>query len=259
MGGASAIVLKAILSVFVYRSAAAVESYPAIIRTDRKRNSYLHRPGGIRLVAMSALVISIVAPCSAEVYSPEVSAVLQQVREFYIHGDRNGAAAAIRDGVARYPQSAQLHFMLGNVLMREHSWSPAIPQYQKAAQLRPFHADTYLNLGYAYYHTGRKREAVQAWQVASRQSPAAAMIHATLAVGLFEIGSKPEALDELGRAWRLDPQSTWRVDVVKDLRWDSKMRADADRLMADAARVASPGKDSRKLTGPRRGNEKPNV
>jgi Flp pilus assembly protein TadD len=192
----------------------------------------------IRLVAM-LLVVAIVAPCSAEVYSPEVSAVLQRVRGFYIHGDRDGAAAAIRDGVARYPNSGQLHFMLGNVLMRAHSWSSAIPQYQKAAQLRAFHPDTYLNLGYAFYHAGRTREAVEAWRVASRQSPNDAMIHATLAIGLLEIGSRHDALDELASAWRLDRRSAWRSAAVTDFRWDNRMRTDADKLMAEAARGAA--------------------
>jgi Flp pilus assembly protein TadD len=191
----------------------------------------------VRLVAMLALVVGIVAPCSAEVYSPEVSAVLQRVREFYVHGDRNGAAAAIRDGVARYPESAQLHFMLGNVLMRAHSWSLAIPQYQKAAQLRPFHPDTYLNLGYAFYHSGRTHEAVDAWRTASRQSPNDAFIHATVAIGLLEIGSRRDAVDELASAWRLDRRSAWRTAAVSDFRWDNRMRADADKLMAEAARV----------------------
>jgi tetratricopeptide (TPR) repeat protein len=54
--------------------------------------------------------------------------------------------------------------MLGNALMRSHYWLAAIPEYQASANLRPQHPDTYLNLGYALYHSGMTSQAVGAWR-----------------------------------------------------------------------------------------------
>ena len=52
-------------------------------------------------------------------------------------------------------------------------------------------------------------------------------------------GFAHDALDELASAWRLDRRSAWRSAAVTDFRWDNRMRTDADKLMAEAARGAA--------------------
>jgi Flp pilus assembly protein TadD len=164
--------------------------------------------------------------------------IARQAAQLYAEHDLARAIEVLRQGVRDHPGSAQLHFMLGNALMRSQNWSAAVPEYQKSAKLRPDHPDTYLNLGFAYYHDGKTRQAVEAWRTASSQSPNDAMIHATLGAGFLKIGDRADALSEVASAQRLDPTGNWCKIVAMDFRWNEEMRADAYKLRADEMRPA---------------------
>jgi len=177
------------------------------------------------------LVVALAATGFASTATTERS-MEQQAGHLYANHDLAGATEVLRRGVREHPDSAQLHFMLGNALMRSSDWRAAIAEYQNSARLNSNHPDTYLNLGYAYYHISEPRQAVQAWETAARQSPNDALIHATLAIGLLKAGAREEAIGEIARARRLDPGAFWRKTAEVDFRWDQRMRADADQLLS---------------------------
>ena len=204
---------------------------------------------GVLLLTL-AFAGAAVTPCYAQNYSPEESAVMRHAGDLYAHHDLNGAIEALRKGVARYPDSAQLHFMLGNALMRGHAWRAAIPEYSASVKLRPQYPDVYLNLGYALYHARMTSHAVDAWRTASQQSPRDALIHASLALGLLATGNRPAALEEITAAQELDP--AWRHIAAVDFRWNDAMRADADNLAAGAT-LPSADQLTRRTPGPELG------
>lgn len=176
-----------------------------------------------------------VTPCYAQNYSPEVSAVMRRAGDLYAHHDLNGATEALRKGVERYPDSAQLHFMLGNAYLRAQRWLPAAAEYQKSSQLRPHYPDTPLNLGYAYYGAGQHNLAVAAWREAVRQSPRDALPTVSLALGLYADGHPLEARECMMQTMRLD--LGWKRRVSKDFRWSPDMRRDIDKLAIAAGGV----------------------
>ena len=195
----------------------------------------------MRLATITAIIAAIAATCFgaaaatsfATSDAPDAS-IARRAGQFYRNHHLAAATAVLRRGIKQYPDSAQLHFMLGNALMRAHSWRSAIPEYQASAKLRPQHPDTYLNMGYACYHAGMTSQAVQAWRESARQSPHDALILATLAVGLAAKGDRDAALKEMAAAEAADPG--WRRIAGVDFRWNQGMRADADRLAAEQAR-----------------------
>jgi hypothetical protein len=59
--------------------------------------------------------------------------------------------------------TAQDHYASGNDYFKQNQWDNAIEQYQKAAQLDPQSWETYMALGSAYIKTGKKAEALDAF------------------------------------------------------------------------------------------------
>jgi tetratricopeptide (TPR) repeat protein len=195
----------------------------------KNKRTAISRLGYTVLWATAILIISggaSVVATSAE--SPGVAAVMQQAAQLYGEGRLPAATAVLEHGLRQYPNSAQLHFMLGNALMRAHSWTSAIPEYQTSAALRPQFSDTYLNLGYAYYHTGNTNEAVEAWHKAVALSPMDALPDISLALGLHAAGQEHAAHECMMRAISLD--RGWNRRVAQDFRWSPDMLRDIDEL-----------------------------
>lgn len=205
---------------------------------------------GTSAIVPSVIFSLLVAGSAAAVDSE--TAIARQAGALYAQGQLGSATKVLREGVREYPDSAQLHFMLGNALMRAHAWHAAIPEYQASAKLRPQHPDTYLNLGYALFHSGMPSKAVDAWKTASQQSPRDSLIRASLAISLLATGDRPAALKEIAAAQGIDPG--WRRIAAVDFRWNDRMRADADNLArgsnaADSKRGIDDREDSGAGTG----------
>jgi tetratricopeptide (TPR) repeat protein len=60
------------------------------------------------------------------------------------------------------------HFSKGLALARQGLWKQAIAAYAESLRLNPDNAQTYLNLGFAYYELGYDREAQEAFERASK-------------------------------------------------------------------------------------------
>lgn len=114
-----------------------------------------------RSATVLSAILSVFVAASAAAIDAE-TANARQAGEDYAQGQLASATKVLQAGVREYPDSAQLYFMLGNALMRSHSWRAAIPAYQRSAKLRPYYSDTYLNLGYACYHDRKTQQAIEA-------------------------------------------------------------------------------------------------
>lgn len=179
---------------------------------------------------LSAILLALVASgatCLGASAPPEAS-VAQQASHLYALHDLASATAILQQGVKQYPDSAQLHFMLGNAYLRSGKWLPAASEYEKSAKLRPIHSDTQLNLGYAYYHAGNRDEAIKAWRKAVALSPRDSLPAVSLALGLYADGHEHEARECMMRAMRMDPG--WNRRVELDFRWSPDMRTEIDEL-----------------------------
>jgi len=65
--------------------------------------------------------------------------------------------ATLRSDIARYPQSAALHFALGNLYASRGRWEEAQGAFFEALRLEPASADTLFNLAVAMDHMGQQR------------------------------------------------------------------------------------------------------
>ncbi len=88
---------------------------------------------------------------------------------------RGNVEARLREDVMRYPQSAPLHFALGNVYSAQSRWSEAQGEYFEAHRLDPSSADIAHNLAVALDNLGQGRVAAQFYRralEAARTQPA---------------------------------------------------------------------------------------
>ena len=67
----------------------------------------------------------------------------------------------LRADLARYPQSAALHFALGNLYASRGRWEEAQSSFFEALRIEPASADTLYNLAVAMDHMGQQRLAVE--------------------------------------------------------------------------------------------------
>jgi Flp pilus assembly protein TadD len=155
---------------------------------------------------------------------------MQHAGELYRDGHLGSSAAVLERGIAQYPDSAQLHFMLGNAYFREHKWLPAAGQYERSARLRPNHPDTFLSLGYARYHIGQFQRAVSAWQQAVSLAPSDALPRLSLGLGLIKEQKIQDAQGELLIGMRLDPN--WQNRLRLDVRFTPQMMQDIATVMS---------------------------
>jgi Flp pilus assembly protein TadD len=74
----------------------------------------------------------------------------------------------LKMSINQSPQSAALHFALGNLYSDQSRWSDAQQAYFNAASLEPGNAQFAFNLATSLDHMGRKQQAVQYYQQALR-------------------------------------------------------------------------------------------
>ncbi len=78
---------------------------------------------------------------------------------------------ALQDGLARHPDSAELHLALGNLHGSAGNPAEAIAAYRRALELNPALADADLALALALLGQGRREEAVRALNHARQMQP----------------------------------------------------------------------------------------
>jgi tetratricopeptide (TPR) repeat protein len=74
----------------------------------------------------------------------------------YDAGDYNGSATAFTKAVEGAPRDANLHYDLGNALLKAGHLGPAIASYQRAFDIRPRGADIRYNLNFALKRAGEE-------------------------------------------------------------------------------------------------------
>ena len=83
------------------------------------------------------------------------------------HEDTAGAENRLKTALAGQPDSAALHFALGNLYARQQRWSEAQPAYFSAFSLVPDNPDYIFNLAVSLDHLRQKKLAAQYYQLAA--------------------------------------------------------------------------------------------
>ena len=115
------------------------------------------------------------------------------------------AAAFFRQALRLWPDFAEAHSNLGNVLQEQGQLAAAVAQYQEAIRLKPNYAEACSNLGNALREHGQTAEAVAQCEEALRLKPDFAEAHYNLGNALRDQGQLAEAVGQYQEAFRLKP------------------------------------------------------
>lgn len=154
------------------------------------------------------------------------------------------AIAQFRRALELEPAYRGAHNNLGIQLAEAGRYAEAIGHFEQALRLKPDDAKTRENLARALHRQGgvlvaaaRWREAVVVLQRAVEVSPAAAPMHAALAVALAQDGRLAEAVPVFETAVRLDPRGAETRDNFGQVLGALGRRREAFEQMEEAARL----------------------
>ena len=121
--------------------------------------------------------------------------------------DWDAAIAGLREALAKTPERADAHVMLGLVLGRKGADSNSVAaEFREAIRLRPDYAQAYNSLGLVLIQAGDDEPAIAAFRNAIRIKPDYADAHANLGAALTSTDVE-QAISELEEAVALSPES----------------------------------------------------
>jgi tetratricopeptide (TPR) repeat protein len=94
---------------------------------------------------------------------------------------------------------------VANILVLQHHYQEAVPDYQEAIRLDPSYAEARNNLGFALAELGRLDEAVVQYREALRLDWHYALAHFNLGSALMRLGQRQEAAARFREALQIQP------------------------------------------------------
>jgi tetratricopeptide (TPR) repeat protein len=134
--------------------------------------------------------------------------VLMAGRASYMMATRNTASAgrAFEALVARYPETANVHYAYGVYLLQEQP-DKAIEEFKRELELQPGHAWSLMQIAFEYLKRGDGTAALPWAQQAAAAAPNAFPAHKALGQALLETGDVDGAIQELQIGIKLAPES----------------------------------------------------
>lgn len=116
------------------------------------------------------------------------------------------AREILEQGISLHPDSADLQFYLGNLLLEEHRPALAIISFRKALSMGSTDANVHASLGAAHDRLGQLEQAATSYQNAIRLAPRNALFQGFLATLLLKQGHTDAAIAGYQKAIALDPE-----------------------------------------------------
>jgi Tfp pilus assembly protein PilF len=129
-------------------------------------------------------------------------------------GDPPAAERALRAALARAPDSAHAHFLLGAALFAQKRYAPAADEFRRAAALKPADPLAPYNAGKCLRQLGDRAGAADALRAAVRCKPDFAEAHAELAELRVEAGDGVGAGEAVRAALAVNPAQPAAVRLV---------------------------------------------
>jgi tetratricopeptide (TPR) repeat protein len=103
---------------------------------------------------------------------PKNEQALEALSRFYFeHRNPVEAEESLKELIHLNPENASAHHNLGTVLKLKGDMGRAATEFQDSLRFRPNSAPTYFELGNTLFESGRKQEAIEAWERAQKLEP----------------------------------------------------------------------------------------
>ena len=147
----------------------AMQAYKKVLQQEpRNRDAMLGlAPVALRQGDQQEAVSQYLQLLEADPNDPDASAALIGLQM----ADPTQSESRLKKILQQHPQSASLHFMLGNVYARQERWSDAQQSYFRAYTAAPNNADYMFNLAVSLDRLGQAKLALEYYQRALVQGP----------------------------------------------------------------------------------------
>jgi tetratricopeptide (TPR) repeat protein len=125
---------------------------------------------------------------------------LEQAWQLASRGDRVGSEAVLQKLLAANAGDTDAHLLYGNLLAEDGKKDESLAQLKIAVAQRPSSPEAWNSLGEAYDRFGERREALDAFERATRAGPNFGIAQSNLARSLYEAGQKTQAKSHALRA-----------------------------------------------------------
>ena len=157
----------------------------------------MRRPG---LLIATALVLIMALSAAAD------ETLLDAARRSIAAGDLPGAEQKARQALQADPDSAEAHYLLGNILLMSEQPDEGLVELERAVQLDPGHADAHRFAAMALLNKGDLAGARRHLERAIELEPNKAKSYVDLGIVLQLSGDSDGALDNLLKAKQLNPK-----------------------------------------------------
>ncbi|MCP3676135.1 MAG: tetratricopeptide repeat protein, partial [Deltaproteobacteria bacterium] len=141
-------------------------------------------------------------------------------KTYALMGNLTDAILHLEQGIALYPDDAELHKELGTVLAWEKEFQKAIVSLQRAVKLSPNYVEAYRTMGDVYTWMKSHKEAAGAYRSAADLEPDNIESYLQLAQTYRTLGQNRMAEENLKSALRIDPENTRALDLMQEVRGD---------------------------------------
>jgi tetratricopeptide (TPR) repeat protein len=150
------------------------------------------------LVLAAAVNIPWAHPSDGVAFKAELERAVGAALE--VRGDVKAAEARYRQALTLDPESADAHYLLGNLCRAQHRPDEALLHFGESLRLRPDHDSARGNLGFLLYERGEIGPALKELELAVRLNPLNAAVHHNLGVVLQAVGRKIEGENHFKKA-----------------------------------------------------------
>lgn len=169
----------------------------------------------------------------------DTTPLIAQARQLYSQKDFAGAAMAARTALERDPEHVEALHTVGLAQLAMGELKGAIASFERTVELSPGHAWALNNLGFAYLRANENAKAADVLTLAAEALPTVAYVHNNLGVALERTGRKDEALVAFQHAMDLSPKY-----VKARLNVSRLAKAMVDAPTADEATVDDPAPEA---------------
>jgi tetratricopeptide (TPR) repeat protein len=140
-------------------------------------------------------------------------------------------------GMEDYKKTAEYWLNLGNAYYYSGKYKKAIESYEQAIRINPDDAEAYTNLGCAYAGLDMHKEAIESFKQAIRINPDLADAHYGLGVSYWASGMHEDAIESYKQAIRINPDLADAHYHLGDAYYNSAMYKEAIESYKRAIRI----------------------
>ncbi|MGB4704863.1 MAG: tetratricopeptide repeat protein [Candidatus Saccharicenans sp.] len=144
----------------------------------------------------------------------ELKQAVAEVMEKINRNELEEALSMLKELAEKYPDDANVHYLLGVTLGRLHRYEEAIPELTRVTELAPEFAPAYQQLGYSYQNLKNMEKALENYKKSAELDPSNFANLYNLGLILFEMDRVDESLGYFEKALSIKADDIDTLEMI---------------------------------------------